>query len=434
MKAVFYLWKRRLRWVILASVILAVSMGVFSYFMLPPRYEAVAEVLMLGTDGEALSALADEAVRWSRYDALKAGTLPAAQWQDTDTRVQRYGRTSLLLVKAAARDAAIAADAANALAAALIEAVNISMGETALKSVVVAGVPQEQVFLYRELPVAAVLAGSFTLFSLLSLWACKRKPRLIRSSDIAAAAGMPVLAELPDLQPLAEAFARFDPEDRPALYDFAGFHTHEQLRLLSLALRHRAAKDGVRALAAVSRTDHEFRSELLVLLAQELCRQGSRVLLVDMNWYAPRLGFLLQAEGEHDLIHCLASNIPFEQAIVQTRVRNLYFLDQNHNQSMAAQLSASVSFTAFLEAMLAKFDFLLFDMPQAELFTDALAVSGALHAYLPVVRAKRWTPAQLRSLLDPMVKLGRTALGLAVTGSLQKPVRAHRKLDQSVGI
>ena len=108
---------------------------------------------------------------------------------------------------------------------------------------------------------------------------------------------MPVLAELPDLQRLAEAYARFDPEDRPALYDFAGYHTHEQLRLLSLALRHRAAKDGVRSLAAVSRTDHEFRSELLVLLAQELCRQGSRVLLVDMNWYAPRLGFLLQAEG-----------------------------------------------------------------------------------------------------------------------------------------
>ena len=106
-------------------------------------------------------------------------------------------------------------------------------------------------------------------------------------------------------------------------------------------------------------------------------------------------------KGEHDLIHCLASNIPFEQAIVQTRVRNLYFLDQNHNQSMAAQLSASVSFTAFLEAMLAKFDFLLFDMPQADLFTDALAVSAALHAYLPVVRAKRWTPAQLRALAGP---------------------------------
>ena len=63
-----------------------------------------------------------------------------------------------------------------------------------------------------------------------------------------------------------------------------------------------------------------------------------------MNWYAPRLARLLGVKGDRDLIHCLASNIPVEQAMVQTPTRNLYFLDQNHTQSMAAQLLASASF------------------------------------------------------------------------------------------
>jgi len=434
MKAVFYLWKRRLRWVALLSVILAAAAGVFAYTVLPVRYEAVAEVLMLEQDGEALSALADEAIRWSKYDALKAGTLSAARWDTASTRVQRYGSTGILLVKATSSDAKTASDAANALSASLIDVINKSTNETALKSVVLAGAPEQPAALYREWLIAAVLGGSFLLFSLILLLVCMKKTKLIRSSDIADAAALPVIAEIPSLKGMTDAYERFDPEDRPALYDFAGFHTHEQLRLISLAIRFRAKQNNLRSLAAVSRTDGEFRSETLVLLAQELCRQGSRVLLVDMNWYLPRLGVLLQAAGEHDLIHCLASNIPFEQAIVQTKVRNLYFLDQNHSQSMAAQLSASVSFSAFLEAMYDKFDFVLFDMPEADLFTDALAISGVLHAFLPVIRAKKWTPGQICQWLEPMRKLSRTALGLVITDSADQSARAHRKLDHSSGI
>ena len=434
MKAKFYLWKKRLRWVVLASVLLAVAMGIFAYSVIPVKYEAVAEILMLKPDGESLSALASEAIRWSKYDALKAEALTPAQWEAADTGVKRYGGTGILLVKAVSADAETAADAANALAEALVAVINKSMDEAALKTVVRAGVPTNPIFLYRERLIAGVLVGSFVLFALISLLFCVRKPKLIRSADIADAAVLPLIAELPDLKGIADAYERYNPEDRPVLYDFAGYHTHEQLRLISLAIRHRAKQDALKSLAAVSRTDSEFRSELLVMLAQELCRQGSRVLLVDMNWYAPRLGLLLQASGEHDLIQCLASNIPFEQAIVQTKMRNLYFLDQNHTQSMAAQLSASVSFAAFLDAMYGKFDFVLFDMPQAELFSDALAISGTLHAYLPVIRAKRWTPAQLAQWLEPMRKLSRSALGLVITDSVCKRERAHRKLDRTSGI
>lgn len=434
MKAAFYLWKRRLRWVFFLSVVLAAAMGIFTYYTMPVKYQAVAEVLMLKSDSEALSSLANEAIRWSEYDAIKSGTLAQAEWEGIDSSVQRYRNSSILLVKATAADADTAADAANALAASLIDVVNKSMDETALKSVVRAGVPENPILFYRERLIAAVFAGAFALFSLLSLLICIRRPKLIRSSDVAQAAALPLLAEIPDLNGMLDAFERFDPMDRPALYDFAGYHTHEQLRLISLAIRFRAKQDKLKSLAAVSRTDDEYRSELLVMLAQELSRQGSRVLLVDMNWYRPRLGLLLQAKGEHDLIHCLASNIPFEQAIMQTKTRNLYFLDQNHSQSMAAQLSASASFAAFLEAMYAKFDFVLFDMPEAVLFTDALAISGALHAYLPVIRTKRWTVKQIAQWMDPMRKLSRSALGLAATGCAVRQGRRHRKLERTAGI
>ncbi|MBN1777679.1 MAG: hypothetical protein JW811_06110 [Clostridiales bacterium] len=428
MKAAFYLWKRRLLWVVLLSLILAAAMGVYAYLYMPVRYEAVAEVLMLGSDGAELSALADESIRWSEYDALKAG----AQWDDTMTAgVRRYGNTGLLLVTVSAESAGAAAEAANALADSLIGVINGSMNETALKSVVRAGVPQQPIPFDRERWIALVFAGSFVLFSLISLWICGKRARLIRSKDIAETAALPVLVEIPDLKGIADAFERFDPEDRPNLYDFAGYHTHEQLRLITLAIRLRAKQDKLKSLAAVSRTDGEYRSELLVMLAQELCRQGSRVLLVDMNWYAPRLHCLVQAKGERDLIHCLASNIPIEQAMVQTRIRNLFFLDQCHNQSMAAQLLASASFSAFLDKIYGKFDFVLFDMPEAGLFSDALAVTGALHGYLPVVRAKRWTPKQLRQWLEPMNKLGRSALGLAITDAKVKQAHTHRQLDKN---
>lgn len=423
-----------MRWVVLLSVILAAATGVFVYLYLPVRYEAVAEVLMLKSDSESLSALADETIRWSKYDALKPGVLTDAQWEDTITRVRRFGSTNLLLVKVRSADADTAAKAANALAASLIDVINNSMNEAALKSVVRAGVPQQPVFLYRERLIAAAFLGAFVVLSLIFLLICIKRPKLIRSKDIAEAAALPVLAEIPDLRSAAAAFERFDPENRPILYDFAGYHTQEQLRLISLAVRGRAKQDKLKSLAAVSRTDREFRSELLVMLAQELCRQGSRVLLVDMNWYTPRLGLLLQAKGERDLIHCLASNIPFEQAIVQTKMRNLFFLDQNHSQSMAAQLSASASFSAFLESMYGKFDFLLFDMPEAGLFSDALAISGALHAYLPVVSTRRWMPKQIKQWSDPMQKLGRNALGLVITDTSSKQARVYRKLDQTAAV
>lgn len=430
MKAALYLWKRRLRWAVLFAVVAAAAMAAYAYLAMPLRYEAVAEVLMQKSDASELSALAGESVRWAEYDALKTGAL----WDESMTGgVSRYGDTSLLLVKVKGGDPVLVAEAANALSAALIEVVNNSRNETALKSVVVAGVPEGPIPFYREWRIAAAFAGAFALFALLFFVVSVRKPRLFRSGDIAQAAGLPVLAELPDLGGVAEAFARFDPDDRPNLYDFTGYHTREQLRLITLAVRMRFKQDKLKSVAAVSRTDGEHRSELLVLLAQELCRQGSRVLLVDMNWFAPRLGQLLQAKGERDLVHCLASNIPVEQAMVQTGTRNLYFLDQRHSQSMAAQLLASASFAAFLDKVYGKFDFVLFDMPEADLFTDALAISGALHAVLPVVRAKRWTPVQLRQWLEPMQKLGRSVIGLVISDAAVKQARVHRKLDQGAG-
>lgn len=430
MKAAFYLWKRRLVWVALLSLILAAAMGVYAYTYMPVRYEAVAEVMMLRSGGADLSALADESIRWSRYDALKTG----APWDETmQSSVTRYGNTSLLLVKVTAEDDLAAAESANALADALVGVINGSMNETALKSVVLAGVPEAPIRFDRERYIAAVFLGAFILFSLLFLWASVRRTKLIRSADIADAAALPVLAEIQDLQSVIGAYERFDPDDRPPLYDFAGYQTHEQLRLITLKMRLLAKQDKLKSLAAVSATDGEFRSAVLVMLAQELCRQGSRVLLVDMNWYAPRLGSLLQAKGERDLIHCLASNIPVEQAMVQTRTRNLYFLDQNHTQSMAAQLLASASFAAFLEKLYGKFDFVLFDMPEANLFTDALAIGGVLHGCLPVIRAKRWTPWQIRRWLAPMDKLERSALGLVITDAAAKQSRVHRKLDQNTG-
>jgi Mrp family chromosome partitioning ATPase/capsular polysaccharide biosynthesis protein len=430
MKAAFYLWKRRLVWVVLLSVVLAAAMGVYAYLYMPVRYEAVAEVMMLKSGSGDLSALADESIRWSQYDALKTG----APWDDTMVgSVTRYGSTSLLLVKVIAEDDLAAAQGANALATALIDVINDATNETALKSVVLAGVPEAPIRFDRERYIAAVFLGAFLLFSLVFFLAGVRRTRLIRSFDIAEAAELPVLAEIPDLKGIIGAFERFDPADRPPLYDFAGYQTHEQLRLITLKMRLLFKQDKLKSLAAVSRTDGEYRSAVLVLLAQELCRQGSRVLLVDMNWYAPRLGSLLQAKGDRDLIHCLASNIPVEQAMVQTRTRNLYFLDQNHTQSMAAQLLASVSFSALLNKLYGKFDFVLFDMPEADLFSDALAISGVLHGCLPVIRSKRWTPAQIRKWLEPMQKLGRSALGLVITDASLKQARVHRKLDQNTG-
>ena len=271
MKAAFYLWKRRLVWVVLLSIVLAGAMGVYAYLYMPLRYEAVAEILMLPSGTAELSALADESIRWSRYDALKTG----APWDETmHSNVTRYGNTSLLLVKVMAENDLAAAKGANALAAALIDVINNSMNGTALKSVVTAGVPEAPIRFYRERYIAAVFLGALILLSLLFLLISTRRPKLIRSGDIAQAAALPVLAEIPDLKDVMSAFERFDPEDCPPLYDFVGYHTHEQLRLITLAIRLRAKQDKLKSVAAVSGTDGEYRSAVLVMLAQELCRQG----------------------------------------------------------------------------------------------------------------------------------------------------------------
>ena len=239
MKAVFYLWIRRLRWVVATSLLLAIAMGIYAYLYMPVRYEAVAEVLMLKSDSAALSALADESIRWSEYDALKSD----APWDDTmDSSVRRYGSTNLLLVSVVASDAEAAADGANMLAESLINVMNNSMEDNVLKSVVQAGAPQQPMRFDREKWIALVFAGSFVLFSLLSLLICAKRTKLIRSRDIAEAAALPILAELPDLNGIVDAFVRFDPEDRPNLYDFAGYHTHEQLRMITLAIRQRAKR------------------------------------------------------------------------------------------------------------------------------------------------------------------------------------------------
>lgn len=162
----------------------------------------------------------------------------------------------------------------------------------------------------------------------------------------------------------------------------------------------------------------ESASEVATGLAIALAESGSRVLLVETDLRNPSIARNLQLNADHDLSKFLDSDSR-ESAPLQ-HVGPLQVIPAAPASTEEAIVLVYRQLPRFLEEQHDKFDFVIISAGPLGPNADTLSVLPAVGSVLLVARVGFVQRRDLRSALTTLEMLGRTPIGLTMTGTKQQ--------------
>lgn len=413
-------------WVLLFSCLVTAAVGVYLYRFVPDTYAAKAALMVtLRTGNGGTQVYENDAYNLFAHDCK---TLIRYSWLREDAEAMlSNGQTlegitfdasgekdsQLLYVHARGTDPTQAADAANAMAqvfgpyvSTLSQVDEISVSQDAEPPKEPSGPNRIQTIIMTFLVCMLVGASLCVVIGLLR--------RRIHSGDpVEAQFGVPVLGSVQGFDAEYKRYLHSDMQ-RPLL-DVVSRSVHEQLGALAVSLQVAAKKNDWHSLTITSSCASEGKSSLTVLLGSLLARQGWRVLLVDMDAYAPSLHKLLGVRGEKDLLDCLEGRATLAEATVSTQVDGVCLIDNRNHRSATVSLMSSGEAVALRQQMLEHFDYVLYDTPPVGVFADAMAVGHAQDATLLALANGRVKKRQFVRAVDRLQKSEAHLIGLVFT-------------------
>ena len=257
----------------------------------------------------------------------------------------------------------------------------------------------------------------------------------IRDGEEAEAiAGLPILAEVPQLCPpidhlqpallghRAVGFARklFRKAETAPLRLVAlseplspGAEAYRTLRTSLLV------SSGARpqVLAVTSSVPSEGKSLTSINLATVLAQQGAKVLLVDADLRQPSIHDAFQLAPQKGLTELLADTTPqAEFAATCDAQPNLTVLPAGGSCASPAEVLASERMASLLTAWRSRFDYVVLDTPPASVFTDAVVLGAQADTVLLVARYRLTTRYALRHALEMLLRTNLNVCGVVLNG------------------
>ena len=143
-------------------------------------------------------------------------------------------------------------------------------------------------------------------------------------------------------------------------------------------------------LMAFSAKDDQGTTETVANLAITLAQSGHRVILVDANTRMPRLHTIFETSNEFGLTDVLRDpkRDTLERALFATSVPGLSLLPSGAPADNPWELFSTPAMRTIHHLMRDRADYVLFDTPSAQAYTDALSLSSIVEAALLCVRAQ----------------------------------------------
>lgn len=132
---------------------------------------------------------------------------------------------------------------------------------------------------------------------------------------------------------------------------------------------------------------------------------NKRVLIVGLDMRKPRVHEVLNAGNGHGMSHFLSNNSSFEDVIVETDIKNLFFAPSGPVPPNPAELVASPRMAEFITRARNEYDIIIIDTPPVGIVTDALLLGQLANVTLFVIR-QRYTTRESVSLLNDIYLKG----------------------------
>ncbi len=165
---------------------------------------------------------------------------------------------------------------------------------------------------------------------------------------------------------------------------------HAQLsnasKTLLANIRFASVDEKVKTLVVTSSGANEGKTIVSTNLANAIATSGEKVLIVEGDMRRRTLGKLLDMHPANGIYAVLSGSAKLSEAIVPTRIPNLYFMDAESSIPSPSDVLSTRRFASLVEKLRDSFDYVIFDTPPVSLFVDAAIISSLVDGTLFVVR------------------------------------------------
>ncbi|MEI6562021.1 MAG: AAA family ATPase [Verrucomicrobiota bacterium] len=137
-----------------------------------------------------------------------------------------------------------------------------------------------------------------------------------------------------------------------------------------------------KAFMITSASTGEGKTVIAANMAATLAFSGAKVLLIDCNLSNGRLHELFETTPDIGLLNVLQQQVPWNEAVVQTNIDNLFLLPRGE----ALAYPAEHFFGAFLKEIYPEFDYIIFDSASILDNVDALSFAPIVDGVLFAIR------------------------------------------------
>ena len=191
----------------------------------------------------------------------------------------------------------------------------------------------------------------------------------------------------------------------------ATVYLQNSVKTLATNIRFASVDNPVNTLVVTSSIPNEGKSTIAIALAEALSTGGRTVLLVECDMRRRSLGNMLGLHVRNGIYSVLAGQVPLEQAVVQTTMRGVYFLDSEPHIPNPVDILGSKRFQSFVASLGDTYDYVVFDTPPLSAFVDAAVVGSIVDGALLVVRRNFTKRDEVVSSFEQLKKAGANVLG-----------------------
>lgn len=203
------------------------------------------------------------------------------------------------------------------------------------------------------------------------------------------------------------------------------FAISESFRMLYTNVLYLPISDKCRKIAITSPVSGEGKTYISVNLSITLANNSdNKVLLIDMDMRVPRVKKLIQSRVPHaekfsGLSEYLAG-IDSTVNILKTDINNLDVLFSGKENTTPIGLINSPKFSALMDELEDKYDYIIIDTPPVNIVTDALLVLDKVNGYILSSRANYSNINALNTAIEAIRGVGGDIFGVVLTDANSK--------------
>jgi capsular exopolysaccharide synthesis family protein len=312
--------------------------------------------------------------------------------------------TELLQIRVEDVNPVLARDAANTLAALLVD--DKPIRDIRIYVVEPAGLPGSTSVLrnliYSVLGLVVGLIGGIGLAFLVE----NLDPRLHSSEQIQAVTGLPLLGEIPT--------AKRRDSTKLLLDKIPYSDVFRRIRVKILSLSKDAA---LQTILITSAEPDEGKSTVLANLACSLAQSGQRIVVVDADMYCPTINTFFDLPNEPGLSNVLEQDITLTDVLQKTHYSGIEVLTSGTQNSNSAELLGTEQMVALLDQLKKQFDFVLVDTPAFLGIVDTIVLAPYMDGVVVVARSGSVKETELQITCQQSDSVNAKLIGIIVNRS-----------------